>query len=191
MTFIFEPPRSLLVVAAVLVIAGLLVVFLTRRNPARKALGLIVALALAGVLLLRYQTAEVTVDEAGITADTYGEPTILWSDAEEAIYVADLRASRYAPKPGLKSSFRLLGYAKARYGWFDTFGEEPALFAVQRFDGDAVVVKTKTNTYVFGPGDARGLAQAIAAYLPVSGLDAAVVVGAVGPESVPLVRRHF
>ena len=171
MTFVFEPPKSLLIVAAIFVVAAILVLVLSNRNPARKAIGLLIAVALAGVMLLRYRTAELTVDDVGITAGTYGKPSIQWADVEQAAYVANLAGSWYVPTPKLKSAFRLLGYAKARYGWFDANGGRPALFAVQQYDGDAVVVITADTTYVFGPSDTVGLAQAIAQFVPVVGLE--------------------
>jgi hypothetical protein len=74
------------------------------------------------------------------------------------------------PKPKLKSSFRVFGYGKARFGWFDAARDEPALFAVQRVDGAAVVITTAETTYVFAPGDVAGLAAAIAERIPLSGL---------------------
>jgi hypothetical protein len=86
------------------------------------------------------------------------------------IYIENLSASRYAPKPTLKSSFRVIGYGPARYGRFGGAGGQPALFAVQREDGEAVVIETRDATYVFGPSDVRGLAQAVAAHVPVVGL---------------------
>lgn len=173
MTFVFEPSRSLLIVAAVLVVAAILSLLLSRRNPARKVIGISIALALAGTMLLRYRTAELAIDDAGISADTYGKPAITWPDVEEVSYIKDLSVSRYRPRPNFRSSFRVFGAGRARYGWFEAADDEPALFAVQRIDAAAVVVTTHDATYVFGPGDARGLAEAIAAYVPVSGLDSA------------------
>jgi hypothetical protein len=172
-TFVFEPSRSLLIVAAVLSVAAILSLLLSRRNPARKAIGIAVIVVLVGIMLLRYRTAGLTVDDTGISADTYGDPIIMWSDVETVSYVDELAGSAYRPRPKLKSSFRIIGYGKARYGWFDAAGDEPVLFAVQRVEGPAVVVMTSDSTYVLGPSDPRGLAHAIAAYVPVSGLDAA------------------
>lgn len=172
MTFIFEPARSLLITAGVLVIAGILLLMRTNRSPARRFIGLVICIALTGTLLLRYRTRELIVDESGITADTYGRPAILWPDVAEAAYIPVLSASRYMPRPTLKSSFRVIGFARARYGWFDSASGERALFALQRYDGDAVIVTTSDTAYVFAPSDVHGLAEAIAAHVPVSGLDA-------------------
>jgi hypothetical protein len=173
MTFMFEPARSLLVVAAVLLIVGILSLVLGSRAPGRKGIRFVIAIALAVVMLLRYQSYELTVDDAGIAADTYGQPVILWAEVEEARYVPMLSASRYMPRPTLKSRLRIIGYNRARYGRFDSASGERALFALQRFDADAIVVATSESTYVFAPSDVRGLADAIAEHVPVSGLDAA------------------
>ena len=171
MTFTFEPARSLLIVAAVLLVAAVLSLLVSRKNPARKALGIVIVLVIVGVLLLRYRTAELIVDDSGISADTYGDPQIAWSEILDATYVEPLSASRYLARPTIRSSFRLIGYAKARYGWFD-FGEsQPALYAVQAYDEGAVVIETGETIYVFGPADPRALALAIAEHVPVNGLD--------------------
>jgi len=172
-TFVFEPARSLLIVSAVLVVAAILSLLLSRRNPARKAIGLVIVVALVGIMLLRYRTAELTVNDAGISADTYATPRIEWAQVNAARYIDDLSASRYAPRPNFRTSLRLIGYARARYGWFDTAGDEEALFAVQRVDNAAVVIATDDTTYVFSPSDPAGLAQAIAAHITVTNLNSA------------------
>lgn len=171
MTFVFEPALSLLIVSAILVLAGIFGLLLPRRNPARKIIGLALVLVIVGVMVSRYRTAELTVDDVGIVADTYGRPTIPWSEVEQVSFIDTLSESRYAPRPGVGSFFRVIGYGRARYGRFSAAGSDPALFAVQRVDGEAVVVTTQAGTYVLAPSDPQGLALAIAEYVPVFGVD--------------------
>lgn len=59
-------------------------------------------------------------------------PVIPWPDVEGAAYLADLSQSSYLARPTLKTAFRIIGYAQARYGWFDVAGDQRALFAVER-----------------------------------------------------------
>jgi Bacterial PH domain len=167
-TFIFEPPKTLLIIPLVLVVVGLLGAVLMRsRGPGRRAIRLIIALVLAVVLLLRYHSNEVTVDDAGIVADTSGKPQIQWSRVQSARSVADLSASSWMPRPSLKSAFRIFGYASARYGWFDLDNGKQALFAVQSLRQPAVVIETADATYVISPNDAEAFVMAVAQHIPL------------------------
>jgi predicted signal transduction protein with EAL and GGDEF domain len=100
MTFSFDPPRSLFYLVVFIVASSLLVIVVGRRSPARKAIGLVVAVVIATMLVNRLYTirgSSVTVDDSGITADIDGRETIPWASIEQAVYVDDVSASRYAP----------------------------------------------------------------------------------------------
>lgn len=173
MTFVFEPPGSLLIVPLVILAAGVLgALVVRRRNPLVKALRLAAAVVLAVVLLLRYHDSEVVVDDSGIAADTRGEPRIAWSEVTAARYVADLRAAGYMPQPDLRSAFGVIGYGSARYGQFDLAGGRQAQFAVQTLRQPAVVLDARNQTFVFSPLDVQGFAAAVARHVALAGLEA-------------------
>lgn len=175
MTFTFDPPRILLVIAAFILIAAVASVVLSTRHPARKILGVVLAAVFVTFLLVRFYTigaSSLAIDSTGIVGHLDGEPEIPWSGVDEAIYVADLSESDYRPtRP--TSMFEAIGSLNARYGSYELADGDIAFVALERVRGAAVVVTTPDAIYLFGPHDVQGFAKAIADHVPLAGWDAA------------------
>jgi len=171
MTFSFDPPRSLFYLVVFIVASSLLVIVVGRRSPARKAIGLVFALVIATMLVNRFYTirgSSLTVDDSGITADVDGRATIPWASIEQAVYVDDVSASRYAPgRP--TNMFATLGTFNARYGRYTLANGRRALVALDRMRSAGIVITTSDEVYVFGPKDVTALARAIADHVPLAG----------------------
>jgi len=171
MTFSFDPPRSLFYLVVLIVASSLLVIVVGRRSPARKAIGLVVAVVIATMLVNRFYSirgSSLTVDDSGITADIDGRASIPWASIEEAVYVDDVSASRYAPgKPA--NVFTALGIFNASYGRYRLANGKLALVALQRRRNAGIVITTRDDMFIFGPKDVAALAGAIADHIPLSG----------------------
>ena len=126
MTFSFDPPHALLYIVIVILIANVGVLLLSRRHPARKALGLIVGAVLVTILLTRYYrigTSSVAVDDTGIIANAAGASAIPWAQVRNATYITDLSASPFRPgRP--ENALAAFGTMNARYGWWRLAGHE-------------------------------------------------------------------
>ena len=169
MTFTFDPPRLLLFVVIGVFIIVVATVALGKGHPIRKLISLIIVTAGVTVILLRvHRPSSVTVEDAGIVADTYGEPNILWSDVEQAVYIPNLSVSEYRPNRRMGGT----AFGSGRTGWFGLANGDRALVALQASQG-AVLISTRDTVYLFGPTDAQGFAKAIAEHVPVSGWETA------------------
>ena len=175
MSFTFDPPSGLIYVVVGLAVAVLGSLVLSRRSPARKIVGFVVAAAMVGVLLTRsyrISTSSLTIDDDGIVADIETKGRISWTDVGQAIYLPDVSASKYRPtRP--TSPFTALGSLKARYGWYRLINGDRALFAVERPHGPGVAIVARDTIYVLAPNDVQGLAKAVAAHVPLAGWNAA------------------
>jgi hypothetical protein len=124
----------------------------------------VVTVALSVVLLRITRPASLTILDAGIVGDTAGNPSISWSDIAAAIYIDDLPNSEYLPTRRLGGT----AFGDQRTGWFRLANGDRALVALQRRDS-AVLITTHDTTYLFGPTDIQGFAQALAMHVVVRG----------------------
>jgi len=172
MDFAFAPPRFLLYVLGAIVVIVVSSMALKKGRRRSKIASLAVLVVVVAVVLgLFYRSSTLTVDETGIHGDTFGKPSLAWSDVTDVILITDLADSEYQPKMKIAGA----AFGTDRFGTFTLSGGGRATVAMNRED-TALLVRTSERTYLFAVDDMSALTDAVSRYSgrEVSGLTAPI-----------------
>jgi len=156
--FVLSPPSAVLAFGGGVVLLAVLLVFLAKGNARRKVIGVVVTVVVVVVVVvIFYRPTTITVDSDGVTVGRGVE--LSWTEVESAVYEPDLANSPFRP------TVRTAGYAVGDYrsGRFLLSNGDRARVHTEQ-SASAVILRTEGLTYVLGPEDAAGLAEAVDTY---------------------------